>query len=300
MIAADVNNSSSITAADLSELRKVILGLQDHFDNNQSWRFIDSKHKFLDVRHPGIFPEDIELENVDSNITENDFIAVKVGDVNESAATSSAQGNAIESRSTAVLSQNLINGKAGTYVLVHIKASELKSITGMQWSMSFDKHIAELVDVYSGILDVSEDNFNFNNTADGLIHFSWNNAQPMEIADGDLITLKFILLNDAHNVSLMRIYDAGVRPEVYVSEGGKFIAYNLKVVNRSTVGEMADKFELFQNIPNPFNATTVIGFNLPESTDVTLKVYDITGKVVQEQSGYYKKGYNSIQLDATL
>ncbi|MCO6463902.1 MAG: T9SS type A sorting domain-containing protein [Saprospiraceae bacterium] len=299
MIAADVNNSSSITAADLSELRKVILGLQDHFDNNQSWRFIDSKHKFLDVRHPGIFPEDIELENVDSNITENDFIAVKVGDVNESAATSSAQGNAIESRSTAVLSQNLINGKAGTYVLVHIKASELKSITGMQWSMSFDKHIAELVDVYSGILDVSEDNFNFNNTADGLIHFSWNNAQPMEIADGDLITLKFILLNDAHNVSLMRIYDAGVRPEVYVSEGGKFIAYNLKVVNRSTVGEMADKFELFQNIPNPFNATTVIGFNLPESTDVTLKVYDITGKVVQEQSGYYKKGYNSIQLDAT-
>jgi hypothetical protein len=40
------------------------------------------------------------------------------------------------------------------------------------------------------------------------------------------------------------------------------------------------KFKLFQNYPNPFNPSTIISYQLPVSSDVTLKIYDILGNEI--------------------
>ncbi len=39
---------------------------------------------------------------------------------------------------------------------------------------------------------------------------------------------------------------------------------------------------LFQNYPNPFNSSTIIKYDLPESDQVSLKIYNIEGKLVTE------------------
>ena len=58
-------------------------------------------------------------------------------------------------------------------------------------------------------------------------------------------------------------------------------------------------YELFDNYPNPFNPTTSIKYVLPESGNVKLTVYDVSGKLVStlvdrfEQAGEY-----SINFDA--
>jgi hypothetical protein len=40
------------------------------------------------------------------------------------------------------------------------------------------------------------------------------------------------------------------------------------------------EYSLSQNYPNPFNYSTIIGFTIPKESEVTLRIYDITGKLV--------------------
>jgi photosystem II stability/assembly factor-like uncharacterized protein len=47
-------------------------------------------------------------------------------------------------------------------------------------------------------------------------------------------------------------------------------------------------YELYQNYPNPFNPSTVISYQLPVSSDVTLKIYDILGNQIRTLVAEYK------------
>jgi hypothetical protein len=86
IIAADANRSGAVTTLDLVEIRKVVLGLQPGFSQNTSWRFVDKGHVFPNPANPFLepFPEFVSFNNL-IGLGEADFIAVKTGDVNDSA-----------------------------------------------------------------------------------------------------------------------------------------------------------------------------------------------------------------------
>ena len=53
---------------------------------------------------------------------------------------------------------------------------------------------------------------------------------------------------------------------------------------------------LYQNHPNPFNPSTVIRFYLPETGDVALDVYDVSGnRVARVAEGRMEKGTHELR-----
>ena len=78
-----------------------------------------------------------------------------------------------------------------------------------------------------------------------------------------------------------------------------FVAPVITGLNNNT-GKVIETFKLFNNYPNPFNPTTTIKYNIPQSGIVTLKIFDITGKLVKTLvNNYQQKGEYTITFDAS-
>jgi hypothetical protein len=63
--------------------------------------------------------------------------------------------------------------------------------------------------------------------------------------------------------------------------------------------EIPSTFSVAQNYPNPFNPTTTIEFSLPASSDVSVKIYNVTGQLVKELNGHYDAGVHQVEWNAS-
>ena len=56
--------------------------------------------------------------------------------------------------------------------------------------------------------------------------------------------------------------------------------------------------QLAQNQPNPFQDNTLIPFYLAKANDVQLRVVDLQGRIIYEQTGFMQAGHHQILLQA--
>lgn len=84
------------------------------------------------------------------------------------------------------------------------------------------------------------------------------------------------------------------------------LKYDPTVNVEEPITELPEDFFLFSNYPNPFNATTVIKYQIPSQTNVTLKIYDVLGREVatlveeQKQAGRYEVGFTENYLTSGI
>jgi len=67
---------------------------------------------------------------------------------------------------------------------------------------------------------------------------------------------------------------------------------------KGTQGALAGQMEVFQNQPNPFDQYTNIAFFLPTAQNVSLTIFDGSGKEILNQENYFSKGVNSFRVEA--
>lgn len=80
-MASDENKSGSINTTDLNEIKKVIRLEKSNFFQNQSWRFVPADYDLSN--NPLIYPESMTLEDVNADLINQNFTAIKVGDVED-------------------------------------------------------------------------------------------------------------------------------------------------------------------------------------------------------------------------
>ena len=293
MVAADVNNSATITAADVSEIRKLILGVNSTFSKVQSWTFIPKAYVF--GSNPFIAPrESNQVITADEKLIEN-FVAVKMGDVTTDARGHNVAGSS--SRNNGKLHLEVDNNVtvAGELYKVAFKSSDFTNIAGYQFTLKFDRQALAFEGIEAGALNVDESNFGTTQVSNGILTTSWDSKVAQSVdANATLFTVVFRASSQSNIGSLLAITSDVTTAEAYDAQlSSKDIS--LGVRTEKGVVE-SGVFELYQNSPNPFAKETVISYRLPQAGAAKLSIYDVTGKVLRVFELNGVKGMNTVKV----
>ena len=283
IVAADANGDQKVTASDLTELRKLILGIYSKLPKSNSWKFINSNQTFENAKQPWPLNEKIAISEMNKSMTNQNFVAVKIGDVNGSASGNVANSST-EVRSTVELTTEDKTVKAGEAHNIVLN-SNITNVFGMQFTLTVNN--AELKDVFVGDQKLGQGNIA--RISDNKYTISWNDVSSKD--GNEILTLQLISKADAQISDLISINSSVTSSEIY---SGNDLQTNKLSLRFGGAG--SSEFTLYQNEPNPFNDKTVISFNLPEAGEATLKVFDVTGQVVYKNIGSFGKGINSFTI----
>lgn len=293
LIAADLNNSGTITTLDMIQLRQMVLSVDTEFRNNASWRFIDASYRFPNPVNPWQepFPESTAIEALNGQ-AENNFIAVKIGDVNGNVVPRPL--SELEERSEAALEFALPDRyvEAGDEVRIVLSSARLPDLEGMQFALAFDPYDLELLEVEAGQASVNDLGLF---PAKGLITASWSPYFRTTGTSADpshLLTLVFRSNNTGQLSELLQMVDRPTRPEAYTG-GGEIMGVSLSYQNP---GRAEPSAVLLPNQPNPFKDQTVVPFWLPAAAEVRFRIADLHGRLVRQFRLEGSAGNNELRL----
>lgn len=296
IIAADVNSSESITAFDMVLLRQIILSTIDAFPNTPSWRFIDANFEFTDDTNPFLddFSESFQISGTNfAPYLNNRFVAVKVGDFNNSVRLNSVAGGRA---SKAIPNFNLAYANSvfnkGEEIELDLKFEGNEVLEGMQFALNIDENQLEFVG-FESELTIEENHFSENN---GALSFSWTAPLGQMIYSNEKpFTMRFRAKKKGQITDALKLTQV-LAAEIYV-EDGAIIPFGLKL---EPLTASTTTFQVFDNYPNPFSVTTTFPFYLPEDGDVNLSVFDVNGQLIYQDNNHFSQGSQTFSLNKNL
>ena len=132
----------------------------------------------------------------------------------------------------------------------------------------------------------SDERATWNGLSQTVAHTTSLTTVPVAITPDSLVTAVSVADGQSFYVALARV--TGTTENSLAGTSGI----------EKTAGN-AKSFELSQNFPNPFNPSTSISFSIPQSSFVTLKVFDVVGKEIaslvneEKSAGNYKVNFDA-------
>ena len=275
-IAADINRDEKITAIDIIELRKMIFGIYEEFPLCDSWEILPVAEIPL-LSNPYDYQGGQVIEYLTPDSYTQDFRAIKIGDLNQSAFPNFDSENT-ELRSS---SSNIL--------MYHFEPGE-----GLQF------YFDETVDVFHGIqfeIELTDMDFQLRNGVldilDGYSHIDGNTVIISYNGD-EAVTL------DANSILFTIDSDQGIQLSQNQSrlKSEFYHGINLNIQDLEIrKSELNNQITLYQNRPNPFDQMTFIEFYLPNEMDVQLSFRDVNGRLLHVVDQAFERGINKVTID---
>jgi len=297
IIAADANLDRKVSSSDMIALRQIILGTNTELPGGNSWKFISTDYSFFDTQSPWPFVESLAISKLALDMMSEDFIGIKIGDLNESAAVNSLQ--TVETRSNDNLTMMIVdqNLSAGEKYQIDLKLRDFVELYGMQFTM--EHHNLQIESVVSEHFDINSSNYSTNGS---LTSISLSDSKAITSLDA-IVSLEVEALSDVSLSNSMKIVNPiaqfnshVVTPEAYIGQALTIYEIDLEFEENTQILEQTE-FIVNQNDPNPFSARTNIVYFLPESGQVNLRIHDVTGKeMISIDNEKGQKGRNVIEF----
>jgi subtilisin-like proprotein convertase family protein len=302
VVAADANSDNVVTQSDASLIQELSAKATSIPKN---WRFIPELVALSLPAYPFVpgFNEFLTYNNITADISDANFIGVRVGNVfGCEDPTLFASTYADERGEQMMLRIEEMPIVAGEEIEVVFKAKDFTEWVTGQYTLNFNPHVLAYVEAVPNALAANSTGLIFNSTRadEGMLAVSWFNQTPVTLADGQpLYTLKFKALQNAGSLKdILSVSNDYIIVEA-VKSGGTFHGVSLifEGVTTATNEQQKGNFALYQNTPNPFGYRTAIGFSLPERTTATLTITDAGGKVLKVIEGDFKAGYHQVFIE---
>mgnify|MGYP005842753611 CR=1 FL=1 len=298
-IAADVNQNNIVSSQDAAILSQALKlnAAALAILSNQSWRFVDAN--WSPVSPPWGFPQQIEstLDEDDCEVTNVDFVGIKKGDVVDANADPSLKPET-NMRVIRLLADDRKLTK-GEIVQVAVSAVNFKSLAAMQFALRFDTEVLRFQDA-EGLQFLPSGSFGKFTADQGEIRTVWTDLTPRSASvRTPLFRLTFEVLQQDIQLSNALYLDeqSMLTPAVF---GFDLEAYPVEWVwrpeyslSREANHQALNAHELTAR-PNPFTHTFVVGFDLAEDDLVAVRLLDMQGKIVAQQSALMAKGYHEV------
>ncbi len=287
ILAADANRSGSVTTFDILQLRKLILGIYDTVPGSTSWRFLPANYTFADSLNPftTALPEVITLASVTQDQINQDFIGIKLGDLNDNT-------NAADPRSpqdTAWLDLPDLSLLPNVPVAVPLVLKNWSALSGFQFEMLFDQAQLELEST-----ELSPGNaLNYSHFAQSgrqSLAVSWDNGQQQVAAGDSMLLILHILPKRGGSLrQSVRLRQENLRAEAYAGE--ELVVGPLALRFPTATGPGRNAKSGWQAFPNPFSEEVTFTFELAEPGEVHLLISDALGRPVFVQKADLTAGH---------
>lgn len=189
-IAADVSNNKKADVSDIITIRNLILNNISDFPNVESWRFVSKSQVFTDSLNPFLSPlvEILTINNFSNNISNADFIGVKMGDVTEDNNPSNLNISEERNNSSIDFFFDFTYIPNGNYYNVAVKTRKFNLVTGLQFSVNWDSTILKFkgFDKLNSLLKLdSTVNFDIKKIGLGQLGLLWDDSQVKGVTLND-------------------------------------------------------------------------------------------------------------------
>ncbi len=296
MIAADTDGNDQIEDQDVLQIMQLITGQLSEFSGAASWQFIPKTFVFPNPALPLATPFPTQI-NLNNNLGNHDFVAVKTGDLNLSSVQNAqgvteARSNPLESVSFSTIDYYF---KKDEDFELEILSPDLDGLAAFQTWLQYNKEVLQLTAVDGLMVPNEQIGLDSDN---GLIKNAWVFPEALDGISGKnhqevVIVLHFHALQHGFVRDYLSIDSDMTHSVAYTDQ---FTDLPVSLVFKARP-EVKNEARLLPPQPNPVQDQFTAVYYLPDDTSGNLRITDINGQLIWSAETAAGKGMHYQRID---